>query len=121
MGCSGKMNARQKAKKYKQRCELLEKCAIPTKMIPIDIHNYPIVELYAEQLVDTADLMRWSGSEENIYTMINKSLAGQFMHQILRYAEIDKLPNPYGYDYDKVLIRAKMKVVNLMELNSKDK
>lgn len=115
------MNARQKAKKYKQRCELLEKCAIPAKRIPIDIHNYPIVELWAEQLVDEGDLMRWSASEENVYTMINKSLASQFIHQILRYAEIEKVPNPYGYDYDKVLIRARIKVVNLIELNSANK
>lgn len=107
------MNARQKAKKYKQRCELLEKCANPIKRMPVDIHNYPIVELRAEQLVDTSDLMRMSASEECVYTMINKALASQLIHQILNYAEIEKVPNPYGYDYDKVLIRARMKVVNL--------
>ena len=111
------MNARQKAKKYKKKCEQLEKMMLPLKRSPIEIFNYPVVDLMAEQLVDMSDLTRMSAREETEFTMINKVLAGQLIHNILNYAEIEQFPNPYGYDYDKVLIRARMKVVDLRLCN----
>ena len=111
------MNARQKAKKYKKKCEQLEKMTLQLKRSPIEIYNYPVVDLIAEQLVDMSDLMRMSAREETVFTMINKMLAGQLIHNILNYAEIEQFQNPYGYDYDKVLIRARMKVVDLRSCN----
>ena len=111
------MNARQKAKKYKKKCEQLEKMTLQFKRSPIEINNYPVVDLIAEQLVDMSDLMRMSAREETVFTMINKMLAGQLIHNILNYAEIEQFQNPYGYDYDKVLIRARMKVVDLRSCN----
>ena len=111
------MNARQKAKKYKKKCEQLEKMTLQLKRSPIEIYNYPVVDLIAEQLVDMSDLMRMSAREETVFTMINKMLAGQLIHNILNHAEIEQCPNPYGYDYEKVRIRARMKVVDLRSCN----
>ena len=60
------------------------------KRSPIEIYNYPVVDLIAEQLVDMSDLMRMSAREETVFTMTNKMLAGQLIHNILNYAEIEQ-------------------------------
>lgn len=107
------MNARQKAKYYKKRCAELERYALPIKKYPFEVQRNPVVTLRAEQLVDkTASEL--SASEKCGFSALNKMLASQFVHQILDYAHIETLSNPYGH-FDKTLIRATMKVIDLRD------
>ena len=106
------MNARQKAKYYKKRCAELERSNPPIKKYLFEVQRSPVVTLRAEQLVDMSELYKLSASEECGFSALNKMLASQFVHQILDYAHIETLPNPYGY-FDKTLIRATMKVIDM--------
>lgn len=109
------MNARQKAKYYKKRCGQIEKLALPFKKPPFEVQHSPIVTLRAEQLVDIGDLYAMSATEECGSHALNKMLASQLLHQILNYAKIEAMSNPYGY-FGKTLIRATVKVVDMRSM-----
>lgn len=106
------MNARQKAKYYKRKCEQLEKLTLPLKRPPFEVQHNPVVTLRTEQLVDINELHTLSATEECGLSYINKMLASQLLHQILNYANIETMSNPYGY-YGKALIRATIKIVDM--------
>jgi len=106
------MNARQKAKMYKKKCQQLEQMLVPTRKLPIVTDRSPVVTLRAEQLVDMGELHALSAAEECGFSALNKMLASQLLHQILNYAKVETMANPYGY-FDKTLIRATMKVVDM--------
>lgn len=107
------MNARQKAKYYKKQYEKMKSIASPKiDSNPFTHSTKQIIDLRVEQLVDMREMYELSASEECAFSAINKLLTSQFIHQILNYALIETIPNPYGY-FDKTLIRATMKVVDL--------
>ena len=105
------MNARKKAKMYKKRCQQLEQMLTSTQRTPIVIDRRSIVTLRTEQLVETSELYALSATEECGFSALNKMMASQFLHQILNYANIETINNPYGY-YGKTLIQATIKIVD---------
>ena len=105
------MNLRQKAKKYKQRCEKLEKMVIPTRKYIFPTEENRIVTLKAEQIVDTTLLGRMSDKEECYESYINKQLAAKLLHEILNYAKIERFP--CCSNSDKEMIVATMKVLDM--------
>lgn len=106
------MNARQKAKYYKKRCERLEKLVLPVKRFPIEVNRSPIVTLRAEQIVETRDLPVLVKPTDDGFSILNKMMARQFLHQMLNYAEIETIREPYSLYSDKTLVRATMKIVD---------
>lgn len=107
------MNLRQKAKKYKQRCEQLEKMVVPTRKYNLPTEKNQIVTLKAEQIIDTTLLGRMSDKEECYKSYINKMLAAKLFHAILNYAKIERFP--HYWDSDKEIIVATIKVLDMRE------
>ena len=107
------MNARQKAKRYKKECKRLKSMMSTTEAQPHVVNQYPVVTLRTELLVDLEEIQFQynTASRECGMTMLNKMLAEQLLHDILKYAKIETYKDPYGYS-DKTLIRATMQVVN---------
>lgn len=105
------MNARQKAKMYKKKCQQMEQALMATRKQPFVMDRHPVVTLRAEQLVDTSQLYALSATEVSGFSTINNIMASQLFHQILTYSDIETISNPYGYS-DKTLIRATMKVID---------
>lgn len=103
------MNLRQKAKKYKQRCEYLENMTIPTKSYHLPSSEHQIITLETSQIVDMDDYYKMSDREECYTSMVNKIIARNLIHEILNYAEITMKP----FDYNKQIVKARMKVIDM--------
>ena len=73
------MNARQKAKMYKKKCQELEQTLLLTRKLSIVTDRSSVITLRAEQLVDMRDLYAMSASEECGLSALNKMLASQFL------------------------------------------
>lgn len=85
---------------------------LPHKRPPFEVQHNPVVTLRTEQLVDINELHALSATDEYGLSYINKMLASQLLHQILNYANIETMNNPYGY-YGKELIQATIKIVDM--------
>ena len=107
------MNARQKAKRYKNECKRLKSMMSTTTDQAHAVNQLTIVTLRTEQLVDLEEIpfQYNTASGECGMAMLNKMLATQLLHDILKYAKIETYKDSHGYS-DKTLIRATMQVVD---------
>ena len=108
------MNLRQKAKYYKQRCEMLEKLTLPRRNsldYSLGYIEQPIITLYSEQhlsLEEYVTMMQATGDMGLI--MIEKNMERDFMKELLNYAQvIVQEDKENGY----IVIKARMKVVDM--------
>lgn len=108
------MNARKKAKYYKERCKLLE-THIPRPNAEMGTHNYyPIVTLYATRIIDRCALHPLMENDEADCSVLNKMLAQQLYFQILNFAKIEIINSPDDYR-DKMIFRATLKILDTRE------
>ena len=103
------MNLRQKAKKYKQRCEQLEAMVYPTKNYYLSNNHNKIITLETQQIMDIDDYYRMSAEEECYASRFNKILAANLLHEILNYADIT---TEYCGN-NKQIVKARIKVIDM--------
>lgn len=104
------MNLRQKAKHYKQRCEMLEKLTLPRRHSPLDYVRQPIVTLRSEQCLRSEEYRAMQTTDDLGLTMINKIMARDFIHELLNYANVVVEKDDKR---DCIVIRATMKVIDI--------
>ena len=103
------MNLRQKAKKYKQRCEQLEVMVYPTKNYYLSNNHNKIITLETQQIMDIDDYYIMSAKEECYASRFNKILAANLLHDVLNYADIT---TEYFGD-NKQIVKARIKVIDM--------
>ena len=105
------MNLRQKAKYYKQRCEMLEKLTLPHRHPFRYTHTeQPIITLRSEQHVPIEAFVSMQVTDDMKLAMIEKNMGSDFMHQLLKYAQVVVQRDEWN---DCVVIKATMKVVDM--------
>lgn len=105
------MNLRQKAKYYKQRCEMLEKLTLPHRH-PFRYADteQPIVTLCSEQRLPLEEYADMRGTNNMRLAMIEKNMGSDFMHQLLKYAQVVVQRDEWS---GCTVIKATMKVVDM--------
>ena len=105
------MNLRQKAKYYKQRCEMLEKLTLPHRHpFRYTDTEQPIVTLRSEQCLPLEEYADMRGTNNMRLAMIEKNMGSDFMHQLLKYAQVVVQRDESS---GCVVIKATMKVVDM--------
>lgn len=79
------MNLRQKAKKYKEKCKMLEAMIIPARKTFYNELQYNIVTLRAEQMININEM---SAVKSCYMDSVNRDLAMSLLRDILNYSDI---------------------------------
>lgn len=103
------MNLRQKAKYYKQRCEMLEKLTLPHRH-PFRITEQPIVTLRSEQHVPIDAFAAMQVTDDMKLTTIERMIARDLLHKLLNYTQVVAQRDE---SLNCVVIKVTMKVVDM--------
>ena len=105
------MNLRQKAKYYKQRCEMLEKLTLPHRP-PFRYADaeQPIVTLCSEQHVPIDAFAAMQVTDDMKLTMIERMIARDLLHKLLNYTQVVVQRDDWN---GCVVIKATMNVVDM--------
>ena len=104
------MNARQKAKMYKKRYELLEKQLLSKRKSVCEVQHLPVVTLRATQAICKEDLKRFSEIKADGMSYVNKNIAAELFSKILDYSIVNRHDEIYS---DIVVFEGIIKVVDM--------
>lgn len=105
------MNLRQKAKYYKQRCEMLEKLTLPHRP-PFRYADteQPIVTLCSEQHIPIEAFAAMQVTDDMKLNMIKRRIARDLLHKLLNYTQVVAQRDE---SLNCVVIKVTMKVVDI--------